>query len=80
MLRTAFDSPVNDSEWQDFLKHRSFGQVVAVGAGRERPVITATHFIYDEARGIEFHVHRSNPLLQAISERPAVTITVLGGG
>jgi transcriptional regulator len=77
MLKTAFDSPVNDGEWQDFLKQRSFGQVVAMGVGRERPVITPTHFIYNEARGIEFHVHRSNPLLQAISERALVTMTVL---
>lgn len=51
MLKTAFDSPVNDGEWQDFLKQRSFGQVVAMGVGREKPVITPTHFIYDEARG-----------------------------
>ncbi len=50
MLKTASDSPVSDAEWKDFLKHRSFGQVVAIGAGRERPIITPTHFIYDETR------------------------------
>jgi transcriptional regulator len=77
MLKTAFDSAVNDSEWKDLLKRRCFGQVVAMGVGRERPVITPTHFIYDETRGIEFHVRRSNPLLQGISERPLVTMTVL---
>jgi len=77
VLKTVFDSAVNDAEWQDFLKHRSFGQVVAMGAGRDRPVITPTHFVYDETRGIEFHVHRANPLLPAISERPLVTMTVL---
>jgi hypothetical protein len=47
-----------------------------MGAGRERVVITPTHFIYDQTRGIELHVHRANPLLQAITERPMVTMTV----
>jgi transcriptional regulator len=77
MLETACDRAMNDGEWQDFIKRRSFGQVVAMGTARERPVITPTHFIYDQARGIEFHVHRSNPLLHAISERQLVTMTVL---
>ena len=77
MLRTAVDNPTDDSEWQEFLRHRAFGQVVAIGAGRPRPIITPTHFLYDRSTGVEFHVHRANPLLQAIAEQPTVTITVL---
>jgi hypothetical protein len=28
MLMTGVDGPLNDAEWQDFLKTRSFGQIV----------------------------------------------------
>lgn len=79
MLRTSFDAPRSDREWQDFLRQQKFGQVVASGTGREVPVITPTHYIFDGDKQIEFHVHRSNPLLQALAEKPVATLTVVNG-
>ena len=77
MLRTSFDAPRSDREWQDFLRQQKFGQAVAAGTGREIPVITPTHYIFDGDKQIEFHVHRSNPLLQALAEKPVATLTVV---
>ena len=77
MLRTSFDAPRDDREWQDFLRQQKFGQVVASGTGREIPVITPTHYIFDGDKQIEFHVHRSNPILQALAEKPVATLTVV---
>jgi transcriptional regulator len=77
VLRTSFDAPRNDQEWQDLLRRQKFGQVVACGIGREIPVITPTHFIFDGNKHIEFHVHRSNPLLRALEEKPFATLTVV---
>jgi transcriptional regulator len=77
VLRTSFDAPRTDREWQDFLRQQKFGQVVASGTGREITVITPTHYIFDGDKQIEFHVHRSNPLLQALAEKPLATLTVL---
>ena len=73
MLRTSFDAPRSDLEWQDFLRQQKFGLVVAAGTGREIPVITPTHYIFDGDKEIEFHVHRCNPLLQALAEKPIAT-------
>jgi transcriptional regulator len=77
VLRTSFDAPRSDREWQDFLRHQRFCQVVAAGTGREIPVITPTHYIFDGDKQIEFYVHRSNPLLQALTENPVATLTVV---
>src|ERR1700682_1323858 len=52
MLESAFDSPVNPAEWQVLLTHRSCGELVVMGAGRERPIFISTPFRYDETRGI----------------------------
>lgn len=76
MLTTRFDGPLSDAEWQNFLQRQHFGQVVAMGRGREIPVITPTHFIFDGRAEIEFHVQRANPLLQALLERPVATLTI----
>jgi transcriptional regulator len=77
VLRTSFDAPRSDLEWQDFLRQQRFGLVVAAGTGREIPVITPTHYIFDGDKKIEFHVHRSNPFLQALAEKPIATLTVI---
>jgi transcriptional regulator len=69
MLKTVADGPLNDAEWQEFLRTNDFGQIVALGVNRELPVITPTHIIYDAINGVEFHVHRANPLLDALRER-----------
>jgi transcriptional regulator len=77
MLRTSFDAPRSDREWQDFLGEQKFGQVLASGTGREIPVVTPTHYIFDGGKHIEFHVHRSNPLLRALEEKSVATLTVV---
>jgi transcriptional regulator len=59
------------------LVNKGFGQVVASGIRRKIPVTTQTHYIFDGDKQIEFHVHRSNPLLQALAENPVAPLTVV---
>lgn len=77
MLKTSFDAPRDNAEWQNFLREQKFGQVVAMGTGRESPIITPTHYIFDGKEQIELHVHRANPLLQALGENPVATLIVV---
>jgi transcriptional regulator len=76
MLKTAFDQPLHDTEWQEFLALQRFGQLIAIGAARPYPVVTPTHFIYF-AGGLEMHLHCSNPVFGAIRENPLVTFSVV---
>ena len=76
MLESAFDSPVNPAEWQVLLTHRSCGELVVMGAGRERPIFISTPFRYDETRGIRAPGTSFESSPAAISERLLVTMTV----
>ncbi|MGB6876526.1 MAG: FMN-binding negative transcriptional regulator [Candidatus Acidiferrales bacterium] len=77
MLRTAFDQPLHDTEWQEFLAAQRFGQLIATGAARPYPVVTPTHFTYARDGELEMHLHRSNPVFGAIRENSLVTFSVI---
>lgn len=78
MLKTALDAALSDQEWRGFLQANDFGQVIATGRQRDLPVVTPTHFLFDGEGTVELHVHHLNPLLQAISERKTVMLSVVG--
>jgi transcriptional regulator len=77
MLKTAPDLPLNENEWREYLFREAFGQVVAVGVNRSTPVITPVHFIEGAGGTLEFHLHRANPLLDALRELPWATMSVV---
>ncbi|MBI3662615.1 MAG: FMN-binding negative transcriptional regulator [Acidobacteria bacterium] len=78
MLKSKYDVSHSDQEWRDFLLANDFGQLIATGRDREQPVVTPTHFIFDGQSIIELHVHRLNPVIQAIYERNSVLFSVIG--
>jgi transcriptional regulator len=48
-----------------------------MGVSRSTPVITPVHFIEGVGGTLEFHLHRANPLLDALRELPRATISVV---
>ncbi|MFN2389347.1 MAG: FMN-binding negative transcriptional regulator [Actinomycetota bacterium] len=78
MLKTRHDDALDESEWQEFLVTQDFGQIVAPGLERAFPMIVPTHYRFDGVSLIELHLHRRNPLWQALRERPTAAFTVIG--
>jgi transcriptional regulator len=64
-------------EWQEVLRHTSFGQLVTAGHVDGYPVVVPTHFVYDGADEIWLHLARPNPVWKAIAQRPEVVLAVV---
>ncbi|MGA3092197.1 MAG: FMN-binding negative transcriptional regulator [Terriglobales bacterium] len=77
MLKTAPDLPLDENEWREYFFREAFGQAVALGVNRATPVITPVHFIEGAGGAVEFHLHRANPLLDALRELPRATMSVV---
>jgi transcriptional regulator len=76
VLIHPWDAATRD-EWRDLLRRTDFGQVVAAGLGDDYPVVVPTHFLYDGADQVWFHLARPNPVWPAIEANPRVVLAVI---
>ncbi|MDP9067044.1 MAG: FMN-binding negative transcriptional regulator [Actinomycetota bacterium] len=77
MLIKKVDEALSEEEWKHFLRTHDFGQFIAAGEGRRWPIVVPTHFVYADDI-IWFHLMRSNPVWEALSESPLGVFTVVG--
>lgn len=76
MLIHPWDA-ADDTEWRDWLSGHDFGQLVAGGAGRDLPVVTPAHFVFDGDRTVVTHLARPNPIWPLLEEHPRALLTVV---
>lgn len=76
MLVHPWDS-AEDEEWRTWLADRDFGQLIAVGRGRDLPVVVPTHFVFDGERTVWLHLARPNPVWEPLTEHPRALLTVI---
>ncbi|MDQ7809213.1 FMN-binding negative transcriptional regulator [Amycolatopsis sp. A133] len=67
-----------DSEWREWLSEHDFGQLIAGGRGRDLPVVTPAHFVFDGDRTIVTHLARPNPIWPLLEEHPRALLAVVG--
>lgn len=77
MLSVRADEPTSDHEWRDFLSSQDFGQLIAPGIDRELQVVIPAHYIFDGQDLIELHLHRDNPVWDALEESPSAIFSTL---
>jgi transcriptional regulator len=77
MLVHPWDAPLEDDEWRNFVDSQGFGHLIAVGRGRDLPVVVPTQFLLD-SDVVLLHLARPNPVWGAIDENPAVLLSVAG--
>ncbi|GGM67240.1 transcriptional regulator [Longimycelium tulufanense] len=77
MLIQPWDS-VDDAEALDFVRHNEFGQLIAVGRGRDVPVVVPTQFLLADDETVLLHLARPNPVWHPIEENPIVLLAVTG--
>lgn len=77
MLIGRHDQVLSDQEWRDLLSDLDFGQLVAAGRDRDKPVIVPVHFIFDGQETIELHLDRRNPVWDLLEEDPSAAFTVV---
>lgn len=76
MLIHPWDAATRE-EWQQLLRYVDFGQVIAAGRGDDYPVVVPTHFVYDGADQIWFHLARPNPVWKAIEANPRIVFALI---
>ncbi len=76
MLVPEGDAARSDEEWRRFLVTEDFGQVIAAGVGRALPVVVVAHYAFDGIDTVDLHLHRANPLWEALAECPVALFTV----
>lgn len=77
MLIHPWDASTGEDEWRDFVVAQGFGHLVAVGRGRDVPIVVPTQFVLD-GDAVLLHLARPNPIWHAIDENPAVLLSVAG--
>lgn len=77
MLIHPWDS-ADEAQWREWLSGRDFGQLVAVGRGRDLPVVVPTHFVFDGEWTVWLHLARPNPIWPLLEENPRALLTVIG--
>ena len=78
MLIHDWDRPLDDGEWQAFVRSHAFGHLVAGGRDRDVPVVVPTQFVLVGPDEVVLHLARPNPVWDAIEENPAVVLSVAG--
>ena len=79
MLIRKHDAALSDKEWRTFLLETDFGQFIASGRNRDVPIIVPTHFVYDGAKMVHFHLAARNPVWEALAENPMAVMSVAVG-
>lgn len=75
MLLNAPDAPRSDAEWHRFVAAHTFGQLAVSDA--PYPLLVPTHYVFAPERGVEFHLHRRNPVLARLRAHPEALFSVL---
>jgi transcriptional regulator len=77
VLYRRHDAPSSDEQWKAFLLEHRFGQLVAAGDGSKPPFVVPAHFSYDGDATIRLHLHRDNPVWEALERNPVTEMAVL---
>ncbi|WP_328539940.1 FMN-binding negative transcriptional regulator [Streptomyces sp. NBC_00344] len=78
MLIHPWDTPQDDTEWQQWLAVHDFGQLVVNGLPGEAPYSQPAHFVFDPGCGdVLTHLARPNPVWPAIEADPRVLLSVV---
>ncbi len=77
MLKTTVDMAFSREEELEFLRANDFGQLIVL-TDSPAPLVTPLHFTLLGEHAIETHLHRNNPMLEAVKVNPAVTLAVIG--
>ena len=68
----------SDVEALDFVRENEFGHLIAVGRGRDVPVVVPTQFLVADDKTILLHLARPNPVWRAIDENRRIMLVVTG--
>lgn len=71
------DRPLDDGEWRAFVDSQRFGHMIAVGSGRDYPVVAPTQFVLEGDTAL-MHFAAPNPVLKALAENPRAVMSVAG--
>lgn len=71
------DRALDDDEWRAFVDSQRFGHMIAVGSGRDYPVVAPTQFVL-EGDTVLMHFAAPNPILKALAEDPRAVMSVAG--
>jgi transcriptional regulator len=77
MLVHPWDAGTSDEEWRAFVIGQGFGQLIASGRGRDRPVVVPTQFVLVDNE-VWLHLARPNPIWRALEENPIAMLSVAG--
>jgi transcriptional regulator len=77
MLIHPWDAALDADEWRQFAVAQGFGQFIAAGAGRRRPIVVPTQFVFD-GDTILLHLARPNPIWPALAENPYAVLAIAG--
>lgn len=75
MLIHPWDEATRE-QWQAFLAHADFGQLITAGHVDDYPVVVPTHFLYDGDATVLVHLARPNPAWRAIEADPHVVLAL----
>jgi transcriptional regulator len=75
MRESPIDAPLNETEWKDFVRDRSFGDLVAWGDGFP-PILVPLHFAFDGHGVVDFHLHKANAVWEILTSQPRAILSV----
>jgi transcriptional regulator len=78
VLIHPWDAGSSEDEWMEFVRVQGFGHLVAAGRGREVAVVVPTQFALVSPQLAVLHLARPNPVWPALTENPAVLLSVAG--
>ena len=71
------DRTLGEDEWRAFVDSQRFGHMIAVGAGREYPVVAPTQFVLEGDEAL-MHFAVPNPVLDALAEQGRAVMSIAG--
>jgi transcriptional regulator len=78
MLIHPWDAGASQTEWVEFVRSQGFGHLIAAGRDRDVPVVVPTQFALVSPDEVVLHLARPNPIWRALTENPAVVLSVAG--
>ena len=78
MLIHPWDESSSEDQWVEFVRRQQFGHLVAMGVGRDVPVVVPTQFALPQPDLVVLHLARPNPIWSALEENPTVLLSVAG--
>lgn len=78
MLIHPWDESSSEDQWVEFVRRQQFAHLVAMGVGRDVPVVVPTQFALPQPDLVVLHLARPNPIWSALEENPTVLLSVAG--